>query len=151
MTLLKVLTAISFLLIVDPFIVSAPGYDPPTFIEYLTSVQVAIGLKQALFLKGQPFGLEGVLLIAYSLSVIYLLFFPYSRKRGIIILELFALSVLCILALLITMIAASGFLKFIPSLVTIVIFWGLAIVLFGMLWKNLITIKQQHHDNINAI
>ena len=86
MTLLKVLTAISFLLIVDPFIVSAPGSDPPTFIEYLTGVQVAIGLKQALFLKGQRFGLEGVLLIAYSLSVIYLLFFPYSRKRGIIIL-----------------------------------------------------------------
>ena len=144
-SILKLLTAFSFLIIVDPLIDPGIYSKPLTFIDYFTGIQIADGLRQAMYLKGQVFILQDILLVIYCLPVIYLIFFPYSGTRRIVVIDLIALCVLCIPALMLTAVAmGTGFIKFIPTLITIVLFWALAIVSINLVWKQLMAIKGKH-------
>jgi hypothetical protein len=140
--LFKVLTAISFIVIVDPLIVFGPGSNP-TFIDYLTGVQIVKGIKDIFYLKGQLFDRYTIMLIGYCISFLYLLFSPVPRSRMMIVIDLIAVTILCILGIITTVVAVvTGFFRFIPSLITLVAFWSLTIVLVGLLIKKFKVLNQ---------
>ena len=126
---LKILVAVSFLIIIVP-------EDHPVDWTSLMLVNLINALKDMIITKMKPFDIFGILIVGYVISIIYLFFFSFSTKRIRIILLLMSLFILFIPTVLIMSYIIAARVFWLPSIITILIFYMLATSLSILLFKQ---------------
>ena len=83
------------------------------------------------------------MLFAYCISFLYLLFSSVPRTRMMIVIDLVAVTILCLLGVMTTVVGVvTGFFTFIPSLITLLAFWIITLVLLDLLMKKFKALNQ---------
>ena len=128
---LKVLVAISFLIIIVP-------EEHPVDWTSLMMVVLINDLKDMIMTKMKPFDFFGVMMIGNLMSIVYLACFPLSRKKTRIALAQLAIFLLIIPTyLIISYLILAARVYWLPSIITILIFYVLATILSILLFKQL--------------